>query len=184
MSLEDYEYGLDKIDIAGMGGKKIDELIPLGLRALTLLEYEARLVSGTLTADGVQYLAEVTSGAADTWVDAFTKVIEPGIFGAILWAELGLTAEFQELNTTTTLTWQWQARNKGGTWVDLHPAVTEGANTITSYTARTRQGFASLSSNFNQVPYEIKLRFKTSEANQGKARVKSSSYARAVFRAI
>ena len=34
MTLGPYEYGLNQVDIAGMAGKKIDELIPLGLRNL------------------------------------------------------------------------------------------------------------------------------------------------------
>jgi len=151
---------------------------------LELQDFEDRLVTGDLTADGVQYSPEVTSGAINTWTDAPSKLVEPGIRGEIIRLEIGLTAEFIQLNTTTTLTWQWQIRNKNGTWVDLHPAVEEAANTITSYTARTRQGFASLGANLNVVPFEVKLRFQTSEANQGKARVKSSSYARVIFKGL
>ena len=243
MSLGDYEYGLDKVDIAGMSGKKIDELVPLGLRALTLLDYEDRLVSGDLTADGVQYLAEVTLGATAT--EVLSKIIEPGIAGNILWLELGLTAELRadmsgvsawvastayalgnivkptggysgcvyecttggtsgtteptwptgDGNTVTDggvtwtcrrfwLKWQWQARNKGGTFVNLHPEVTEDIPSET-YFARTRQGFASLVANFNAVPYEVKLiAYRRDVAGtSANAKVKSSSYARAVFQA-
>ena len=165
-----------KLDAAG------NPILPRYIPELKLIDFEERLVSGDLTADGVQYSSEVTSGGADAWTDALSKIIDPDIDGDLLWAELGLTAEFQQLNGTTTLTWQWQARNKDGTWVDLHTEVTESANTITSYTARTRQGF-NKKTNFDAVPCEVKLRFKTSEANQGKAKVKSSSYVRVVYKA-
>ena len=59
MSLGNYPYGLNQVDIAGMGGKKVDELVLLGLRALTLLKYEHRLLAKgkKLTNDGVQWCA-------------------------------------------------------------------------------------------------------------------------------
>ena len=243
MSLGDYEYGLDKVDIAGMSGKKIDELVPLGLRALTLLDYEDRLVSGNLTADGVQYPPEITLGATAT--EVLSKIIEPGIAGNILWLELGLTAELRadisgvsawvastayslggivkptggyggcvyECTTAGTsgtteptwptsngatvsdntvtwtcrrfwLKWQWQARNKGGTFVNLHNEVTEDAPSET-YFSRTRQGYVSITANLNLVPYEVKLiAYRRDVANtSSKAKVKSSSYARAVYQA-
>jgi len=241
MSLNNYEYGLDKVDIAGMAGKKIDELVPLGLRALTLLDYEDRLIPGNLTTDGVQYSPETTLGATATQV--LSKTIEPGIIGSILWLELGLTAELRadisgiskwaastayslgaivkptggysgcvyECTTAGTsgtteptwptadggtvadntvtwtcrrywIKWQWQARNKDGTFVNLHSEVTEDAPSET-YFSRTRQGFALLSPDFNSIPYEVRLTASRRDiANtSGKARVKSSSYARAVF---
>ena len=80
--------------------------------------------------------------------------------------------------------WQWQARNKGGTFVNLHSEVTEDIPSET-YFARTGQGFASLVANFNAVPYEVKLvAYRRDVATtSGKARVKSSSYAKAVFQA-
>ena len=244
MSLDNYEYGLDKIDVAGMAGKKIDELVPLGLRALTLLDYEDRLVSGDLTADGVQYSSE--TGVTPSG-EVFRKIVEPGISGVILWVELGLTAELRldtaevsawvaetayslgaivkpaagytegclyECTTAGTsgttqptwpttdgqtvgdgtatwtcramwLTWRWRARNKGGvSWQYLMPPVTEDKPSGT-YFSRTRQGFAQLSSDFYQVPYEFSL-FVTHRDIAGvwtKGRLKSSSYARAVFQA-
>jgi len=210
---------------------------------LKLIDYEDQLVSGDLTADGVQYSTETTLGATATQV--LSKTIEPGIIGSILWLELGLTAELRadisgiskwaastayslgaivkptggysgcvyECTTAGTsgtaeptwptadggtvadntvtwtcrrfwLKWQWQARNKGGTFVNLHPEVTEDIPSET-YFARTRQGFASLVANFNAVPYEVKLiAYRRDVAGtSANAKVKSSSYARAVFQA-
>jgi len=40
---------------------------------------------------------------------------------------------------------------------------------------RTRQG-EKIPGGLTTTPFEIRLQFKTSEANQGQARVKSSSY--------
>ena len=79
--------------------------------------------------------------------------------------------------------WQWQARNKGGTFVNLHNEITEDAPSET-YFSKTRQGYASVITNFNLVPYEVKLiAYRRDVANtSGKAKVKSSSYARVVFR--
>ncbi len=152
---------------------------PQGLESLSLLEFEDKLVKGDLTADGVQYSAEVTSGLADAWTVAFTKTINSITQGYIFWLEAALTAAFIQLNATTTLTWKWQMRHTlTGTWVDLHPEVVEAANSITAYTARTRAGFPSIVANLQYVPLELRLYFKTSEANQGKAKAKNSSYVR------
>ena len=85
-----------------------------------------------------------------------------------------MTASFSTLNATTTLTWQWQIRPKDGVWIDLHPAVTESPAAVTT-AERTRQG-EKIPTGLTTTPFEIKLRFKTSEASQGKAKVKASSY--------
>ena len=149
---------------------------------LKLIDYEDRLVGGDLTGDGVQFSDEKTTGVADTDIEVLAKTIEPGIAGNLLWGEFGLTAAFRATTTTADLVWKWQARNKGGTWVDLHPAVTE-TDIGTSWVGRTRQGFAKIVANFNGVPFDVRLLLSCNEANAGKGRVKSSSYARAVFQA-
>jgi len=82
------------------------------------------------------------------------------------------------------LKWQWQARNKGGTFVNIHSEVNEDAPSETYFT-RTAQGYPSLVANFNSIPYEVKLiAYRRDVAGTAaKARVKSSSYARNVFQA-
>ena len=83
------------------------------------------------------------------------------------------------------LKWIWEARNTGSpTFKALHSEVTEDAPGET-YFSRTRQGYALLADNFNSVPYELRLTASRRDIvnTSGKARVKSSSYARAVFRA-
>jgi len=147
-------------------------------------DFEDRLVSGALTEDGIQYSAEVTTGDADVDVDVLTKVVNPGLEGDILWVEFGLTAEFKAVSSSTAdLIWKWQARNKDGTWVDLHPAVTE-TDVGTTYKSRTRSGYFEPETNFNRVSFEIRLILQCNEANQGRAKVKNSSYVRVVYRVV
>ena len=56
------------------------------------------------------------------WVDV---TIKPPALGAMIEVEFGLTAAFRAVSSSTAdLIYKWQARDKGGTWVDLHSAVT------------------------------------------------------------
>ena len=157
--------GTDKIptDPAKESGKLTDIA-----GRLAFLEFDDNYFKpdwGDDNADGVIYSPEATSGAIDTYSDVWSKIFPPSeIAGTLEKMARGMTAEFIELNTTTTLTWQWQIRPKDGSWIDLHTAVTEAANTITAYTPRTRQGEKILTG-LTTTPFEIKLRFKTSEAN-------------------
>ena len=144
-------------------------------KLLKLIEIDDDFVTDQdITADGVQWAPTITSGGADAWTDVLSKKFDPGLTGNIQKHTFGLTARLKQLNTTTTLTWQWQGSNDGGTWVDLHPVVTEAANTITAGVERTMQG-GKIVAGFNKVPHYVRLRFQTSEASQGQARVKSSS---------
>jgi len=147
-------------------------------------DFEDRLVSGALTEDGIQYSAEVTTGDADVDVDVLTKVVNPGLEGDILWVEFGLTAEFKAVSSgTADLIWKWQARNKDGTWVDLHPVVTE-TDIGTTYKSGTRSGYFEPETNFNRVPFDIRLILQCNEAAQGRAKVKNSSYVRVIYKVV
>ena len=147
-------------------------------------DFEDRLVSGALTEDGIQYSAEVTTGDADIDVDVLSKVVDPGLEGDILWVEFGLTVEFKAVSSgTADLIWKWQARNKNGTWVDLHSAVTE-TDIGTTYKSRTRSGYFTPVANFQEVPFEIRLILQCNEATQGRAKVKSSSYVRVIYKVV
>ena len=202
MSAGNFPYGLDKKDIAAVGGialtgrdisldlAKLD--VALSTRAtettlalvkdrLAFLEFDDNFVKPDWdddNADGVIYSPEATSGAIDTYSDVWSKIFPPSeIAGTLEKMARGETASFSTLNATTTLTWQWQIRPKDAAfWIDLHPAVTESPAAITTF-ERTRQG-EKIPTGLTTIPFEIKLRFKTSEANQGKAKVKASSYAK------
>jgi len=154
------------------------------VRAGFFTDFEDRLVSGALTEDGTQYSSEVTTGAADTDVTVLSKLINPVLEGGILLVEFGLTADFKAVSSATAdLIWKWQARNKDGTWVDLHSAVTE-TDIGTTYKSRTRSGYFTPEANFQNVPFEVRLILQCNELNEGRARVKSSSYVRVIYRVV
>ena len=157
------------------------------VRAGFFTDFEDRLVSGELTADGIQWSSEVTSAGAGVNTDVLAKLIDPVHEGKIILVEFGLTAWFRQMGASgeaTDLRWQWQARNKNDTWVNLHPEVTEPSSEADTNYERTRSGYATIVANFNAVPFEIRLRFRTSLANKGKAKVKNSSYVRVIYRVV
>ncbi len=154
------------------------------VRAGFFTDFEDRLVSGVLTEDGIQYSPEITTGAADTDVTVLSKLINPVLEGGILLVEFGLTTDFKAVSSTTAdLIWKWQARNKDGTWVDLHSAVTE-TDIGTTYQSRTRSGYFTPEANFQNVPFEVRLILQCNELDEGKARVKGSSYVRVIYRVV
>lgn len=140
-----------------------------------------KLVSGDLAADGVQWSAEVDTAAANTDVAIFSKTISEVKSGTLIEVEFGLTAAFKAVGSATAdLIWKWQARDSGGTWVDLHAAVTE-TNIGTTYVERTRTGYFALVANFDALPFDIRLILQCNELNEGRAKVKNSSYVRFMY---
>ena len=157
------------------------------VRAGFFTDFEDRLVSGDLVADGIQWSLEITSGGANVLTNVLAKLIDPVLEGRIILVEFGLTAWFRQIGATgaaTDLRWQWQARNKDGTWVNLHPEVTEPSSEADTNYERSRSGYAVVVDNFNAVPFELRLQFRTSLAGQGRAKVKNSSYVRVVYRVV
>ena len=148
-----------------------------------LIHFEDKLVGGDLTADGVQYTAEITTATANVDVVAHSKTIDPLIEGTILAIEFQLDVELKAVSTATAdLIWKWQARNKDGlTWVDLHSAVTE-TNIGTTYQLRSRSGFFTPAADFQLVPFDVRLILQCNEATQGRAKVKNSSFVRVVYK--
>ncbi len=141
-----------------------------------------RLVDGDLASDGVQFSAEVDTAAINTDVTVFSKTISEVKPGTLLEVEFGLTAAFKAVSSATAdLIWKWQARDSGGTWVDLHTAVTE-SNIGTTYVERTRSGYFALVANFDALPFDIRLILQCNELNEGRAKVKNSSYVRFMYK--
>ncbi len=139
--------------------------------------------TGNLTSDGIQWSAEkdTTTIGVDAEVECVT--VQPPALGALMEVEFGLTAAFRAVSSATAdLTYKWQARNQGGTWVDLHTAVTK-TDIGTTYVEETRSGRFKLVSDFNAIPFEVRLIIQCNEANQGRAKVKNSSYVRVAYRA-
>lgn len=162
-------------------GRPVQRILDLKIQDL-----EDRLVSGDLTDDGVQWSDAHTTESVGQLEEAFTKTIDPGVDGDLLWLELGLTIRLHASADNTAGKWKWQARNKDGTWTDIHSLVTESDIDTegTGAIQRTRQGFANVSGNLSAVPFELRLMVQCDTADRTvTAKVKSSSYARAVYKA-
>jgi len=144
---------------------------------------EYPFAKGDLTADGIQWSAEVDTTTPDTDVEVECVTIKPPALGEIIEVEFGLTAAFRAVSSATAdLIYKWQARNKGGTWVDLHGAVSK-ANIGTTYVEETRSGRFKLVANFDSLPFEVRLVIQCNEANQGRAKIKNSSYVKVQYAA-
>ncbi|NQT04769.1 MAG: hypothetical protein HQ577_02045 [Dehalococcoidia bacterium] len=151
---------------------------------LAVIEHtEYPFAKGDLTSDGVQWSAEADTTTADTDVEVECVTVRPPALGEVIEIEFGLTAAFRAVSSSTAdLTYKWQGRNKGGTWVDLHGAITK-TDIGTSYVEETRSGRFQMVSNFNSLPFEVRLVIQCNEANEGWARVKNSSYVRVKYAA-
>jgi hypothetical protein len=152
--------------------------------AIAVVEHtEYPFAKGDLTADGIQWCAEKDTTTADVDVEVESVTIKPPALGEMLEVEFGLTAAFRAVSSSTAdLTYKWQARNKGGTWVDLHSAVTK-TDVGTTYVEETRSGRFKTVANFNSLPFEIRLVIQCNEANQGRAKIKNSSCVRVKYSA-
>ena len=79
---------------------------------------------------------------------------------------------------------KWQARNKGGSWVDLHGEVTYSAD-ASVYKEYTYSGRFKPVANFSTVPFDIRLMIKSGAAGGENAvgKTKSSSYVKIIYSA-
>ncbi|MBI4186052.1 MAG: hypothetical protein HY530_00910 [Chloroflexi bacterium] len=151
---------------------------------LAIIEHiERPFAKGNLTSDGIQWSAELDTTTANVDVEVESVTIKPPALGALIEVEFGLTAAFRAVSSATAdLTYKWQARNKGGTWVDLHVAITK-TDIGTTYVEETRSGRFKPAADFDSVPFEVRLLVQCNETSQGRARVKNSSYIRAAYSA-
>jgi hypothetical protein len=152
--------------------------------AQAIIEYtEHPFGRGDLTSDGLQWSAEVDTTTPDVDVEVECVTIHPPALGELLEVEMGLTAAFRAVSSgTADLTYKWQARNKGGSWVDLHSPVTK-ANIGMTYVEETRSGRFKMVANLDSLPLEVRLIIRCNEANEGQAKAKSSSYIRVKYAA-
>ncbi len=151
---------------------------------LAVIEHtEYPFAKGNLTSDGIQWSAEVDTTTADTDVEVESVTIRPPALGEMIEVEFGLTAAFRAVSSSTAdLIYKWQARNKGGSWVDLHSAVTK-TDIGTTYVEETRSGRFKTVANFDSLPFEVRLIIQCNEANEGRAKIKNSSYVRVKYSA-
>lgn len=144
---------------------------------------EYPFAKGDLTSDGIQWSSEVDTTTPDTDVEVESVAVRPPALGEVIEVEFGLTAAFRAVSSATAdLSYKWQARNKGGTWVDLHSAVAK-TDIGTSYVEETRSGRFKMVSNFDSLPFEVRLVIQCNETSEGRAKVKNSSYVRVKYAA-
>ena len=153
----------------------------MGLAVIEHIEYP--FAKGDLTSDGIQWSAEKDTTTVDVDVEVESVTIKPPALGEMIEVEFGLTTAFRAVSSATAdLTYKWQVRNKGGTWVDLHSAVTK-TDIGTTYVEETRSGRFKTVANFDSLPFEVRLIIQCNEANEGRAKIKNSSYARVKYSA-
>ena|SRR4030067_667286 len=138
---------------------------------------------GNLTSDGVQWSAEHTT-TTDAYEEVESVTITPPALGEVLEYEFGLTGAVKSSGATESVLFKWQARNRGGTWVDLHSEVTYPAN-ASAYKEYTYSGRFKPVTNFNEVPFEVRLVIKSGGAGGENAvgKTKGSSYVKVVYSA-
>ena len=153
----------------------------MGLAVIEHIEHP--FAKGNLTSDGVQWSAEKTTTGDD--YEAVEEVtVNPPSLGAVIEFEFGLTCAVKSSGTLESVIFKWQARNKGGTWVDLHSEVTYSANAST-YKEYTYSGRFKPVANFNSVPFDIRLIIKSGAAGGENAvgKTRNSSYVKVIYSA-
>ena len=158
-------------------------LSPQSGSAEPIVHTEYPLAKGNLTSDGVQWSAEKTT-TTDGYETVEAVTIEPPTAGTIVEVGFGLTCAVKSSSTLESVLFKWQARNKGGTWVDLHGEVTYAAN-ASVYAEYTYSGRFKPVANFNAVPFGIQLLIKSGVAAGENAigKVKNSSYVKVIYKA-
>ena len=151
---------------------------------LTVIEHvEHPFAKGNLSSDGVQWSAEKTTSTDDyETVEAVT--VKPPALGAVIEFEFGLTCAVKSSGTLESVLFKWQARNKGGSWVDLQGEVTYPANAST-YREYTYSGRFKPVADFNAMPFDIQLVIKSGSTGGENAvgKTKNSSYVRVIYSA-
>jgi hypothetical protein len=148
------------------------------LAVLTPGDFVHRLVGGDLASDGVQWSDEVPTVAAGEDTVAFNLALDNDQKGSISCLTFGLTLAIKAGSATADVKYKWQARNKGGTWVDLHSYITI-ADVDTDYVERTMSGYLlSGVENMDSYPMDVRLLIQSNETTPGvaTAKVKSSGF--------
>ena len=138
---------------------------------------------GDLTADGVQWSDEYTT-STDDYEEVESITISPPALGEVLEYEFGLTCTVKSSGATEAVLFKWQARNQGGSWVDMHDEVTYAADAST-YKEHTYSGRFQPIANFNEVPFDVRLVIKSGGADGENAvgKTKNSGYVKVIYSA-
>jgi hypothetical protein len=153
----------------------------MGLAVIEHVEHP--FAKGNLTSDGIQWSAEKTT-TTDEYETVEEVTVNPPALGAVVEFEFGLTCAVKSSGATEAVKFKWQARNKGGSWVDLHDEVTYPAN-ASSYHEYTYSGRFKPVANFNAIPFDVRLIIKSGTAGGENAvgKTKNSSYIKVIYSA-
>ena len=153
----------------------------MGLSVIEHIEHP--FAKGNLTSNGVQWSAEKTT-ATDDYETVEEVILNPPALGAVMEFEFGLTGAVKSSGATEAVLFKWQARNRGGTWVDLHDEVSYTAD-ASAFKEYTYSGRFKPVANFNAVPFDIRLQIKSGTAGGENAvgKVKNSSYVKVIYAA-
>jgi hypothetical protein len=138
------------------------------------------IATPALTSDGVQDSDEKTTATANVDITVFQTRIQPTlhkiqkIHGLYFELEAWLKAVS---SATADLIYKWQAKHwwDGATWVDLHSAVTK-TDINTTYVQEVRKGYIRPQTNLEILPMDIRLILQCNEANQGRGKVRNTSF--------
>lgn len=151
--------------------KRVDREFLASILAVTSLHPFAK---GNLTVDGVQWSDEVTTASAH-FEEVETVVIDYGTAADIKEIGFALTLRIKSSGASKFVKFKWQARNKNGSWVDLHTEVTYAAD-ASLYSEYTYSGRFELETNFNELPMELRAVIQREDAvEEAIAQVKNSS---------
>ena len=149
---------------------------------LAVIEHiEHPFAKGNLTSDGVQWSAEKAT-STDNYETVEEVTVNPPALGTVVEFEFGLTCAVKSSGTLESVLFKWQARNKGGTWVDLHSEVTYAAD-ASAYKEYTYSGRCQPVADFNAVPFDIRLAIKSGAAGGENAvgKTKNSGYVKVTY---
>jgi hypothetical protein len=151
---------------------------------LAVIEHvEHPFARSDLTSNGVQWSTEHTT-STDDYEEVESMTITPPALGDVFEYEFGLTCAVKSSGATELVLFKWQARNRGGTWVDLHSEVTYAAD-ASVYKEYTYSGRFQPVANLNELPFDVRLVIKSGGADGENAvgKTKSSSYVKVVYSA-
>jgi len=151
---------------------------------LSVIEHiEHPFAKGNLTSDGVQWSAEKTT-STDDYETVEEATVNPPALGAVIELEFGLTGAVKSSGSSEGVLFKWQARNRGGTWVDLHGEVTYAADAST-YQEYTYSGRFQPAADFDSIPFDVRLIIKSGSAGGENAvgKTKNSSYVKVIYSA-
>ncbi len=148
----------------------------------TVIEHiEHPFARGLLTLNGVQWGDEKTT-STDDYETVEEVTVNPPALGQVIELEFGLTCAVKSSGNTESVLFKWQARNKGDTWVDLTAEVAY-PNDASAYKEHTCSGRFKPVSNFDSIPFDVRLVVKSGSAGGENAigKTKNSSYIRVIY---